>query len=75
MELSAPAADNLQKQLEGKAVIWYNYVNQAGLLIKRSMRKRRKNGVNQERRIAETIDKSGLFKERQINMKLGIGRI
>ena len=36
------------------------------------MRKRRKNGVNQERRIAETIDKSGLFKERQINMKLGI---
>ena len=39
------------------------------------MRKRRKNGVNQERRIAETIDKSGLFKERQINMKLGIGRI
>ena len=24
MELSAPAADNLQKQLEGKAVICYN---------------------------------------------------
>ena len=36
------------------------------------MRKWRKNGVTPKRRIAEILDKSRLFKEMQINMKLGI---